>query len=357
LQDLKNPKDNPGAIERSLDFRAGRFFYLQLDRTVQQQAVLMTSTSLGTPYSAPANATVLIDPNVLDPTGHTSIDWYKPSLDGSLIAVGLAVGGSERAALTIFDASTGKQVGAAFVPMGFPGGGRSLAWLPGNHSFVYAGYDLAVAAVAQVTVLQNQKVLEHTLGTAQTEDHVVLDKGLTRLAQIALDSDPTGKWIVASAEDGDGGKYANFVRMPDGSWQQVSTYGDEVVAITPGTPEEDALYLTSIKGASRGKILKISAKAPVLAKAKTIIPEGTASIEHDDPGADSHRILVTKTRLYVTTITALLQAASSSQKPILLKTFANAGHGASSSTDTQQETADTFTFLFRELGVAYTPTQ
>lgn len=302
LRDIKTPKDKEGAIQRSLDFRAGRFFYLQLDRTAQQQAVLMTCTSLGTPNSAPANARVLVDPNKLDPTGHTSIDWYKPSLDGGLVAVGLSVGGSERSALTVFDTVTGKQVGAAFAPMGFPGGGRSLAWLPGNKSFVYAGYDPEVAAAAQATALKNQKVFEHILGTAQTEDHVVLNKGLTELAQIALDSDPTGKWIVASAEDGDGGKYANFLRLPDGSWQQVSTYSDEVVAITPGTAEEDALYLTSLKSAPRGKILEISSKNPVLAQAKTIIPEGTASIEHDDPGSDSHRVLVTKDRLYVTTI-------------------------------------------------------
>jgi prolyl oligopeptidase len=302
LQDIKAPKDKAGAMQRSLDFRAGRFFYLQLDRTVQQQAVLMTSTTLGTLTSAPESARVLLDPNRLDPTGHTSIDWYMPSLDGGLVAIGLAVGGSERAALTVFDTATGKQVDAAFLPMGFPGGRRSLAWLPGNKGFVYAGYDPAVATAAQATVLKNQKVFEHILGTSVTEDHVVLNKGLTELAQIALDSDPTGKWIVASAEDGDGGKYANFVRLPDGSWQQVSTYSDEVVAITPGTAEEDALYLTSLKNAPRGKILEISAKTPVLAQAKTIIPEGTASIEHDDPGSDSHRVLVTKDRLYVTTI-------------------------------------------------------
>ena len=141
-----------------------------------------------------------------------------------------------------------------------------------------------MAAAAQATVLKNQKVFEHTLGTSETEDHVVLDKGLTPLAQIALDSDPTGKWIVASAEDGDGGTYANFVREPDGSWEQISTYSDEVVAVTPGTAEEDALYLTSLKDAPRGKILEISAKTPVLREAKTIVPEGTASIVHDGPG-------------------------------------------------------------------------
>jgi prolyl oligopeptidase len=319
LQDLKNPKEKAGATQDSLEFRAGRFFYLQLDRTVQQQAVLMTSTSLGTPHSAPALARVLIDPGVLDPTGHTSIEWYRPSLDGSLVAVGLAVGGSERETLTIFDTSTGKQVGAAFAPMGFPGGGRSLAWLPGNKGFVYAGYDPAVAAAAQVAIQQNQKVFEHALGATQAQDHVVLDKGLTPLAQIALDSDPEGKWIVASAEDGDGGKYANFVRMPNGSWQQISTYSDEVVAVTPGTPEENALYLTSIKNASRGKILVVSAKAPMLAQAKTIIPEAAASIEHDDPESDSHRILVTKTRLYVTSIDGgpnRLQAYDHTGKPL-----------------------------------------
>ena len=302
LQDLKNPQNNPGATESELEFRNGRFFYLQLDRTRQQQAVLMTSSSLGTANSPPANAKVLLDPTVLDSSGHTSIDWYKPSLDGSLIAVGLAVGGSERSALTVFQTSTGKQVGSAFLPMGFPGAERSLAWLPGNKGFLYAGYDPAVAAAAQSTVLENQKVFEHLLATSQKEDRVVLEKGLTRLAQIALDSDPTGKWIVASAEDGDGGKYANFVRMPDGSWQQISTNSDEVVAIIPGAPEEDVLYLTSLKDAPRGKILKVSAKSPLLSNARVIIPEGTTSVEHDDPGGDSDRVVVTSSRLYVTTI-------------------------------------------------------
>jgi prolyl oligopeptidase len=153
LQDLKNPRDKPGATQRSLDFRNGRFFYLELDRTRQQQAVLMTSTSLGTANSPPANARVLLDPTALDTSGHTSIDWYKPSLDGSLIAVGLAVGGSEREALTVFQTSTGKQVGEAFVPMGFDGAERTMAWLPGNKGFLYAGYDRGGGAAAQDTLV------------------------------------------------------------------------------------------------------------------------------------------------------------------------------------------------------------
>jgi prolyl oligopeptidase len=55
--------------------------------------------------------------------------------------------------------------------------------------------------------------------------------------------------------------------------------------------------------------------------------------------------------------TARLQAASSSQAPILLKTFADAGHGSSSSADLQQQLADLYTFLFQELGVGFSPSQ
>ena len=31
---------------------------------------------------------VVVDPNALDPSGSTSIDWYTPSHDGKLVAVG-----------------------------------------------------------------------------------------------------------------------------------------------------------------------------------------------------------------------------------------------------------------------------
>jgi prolyl oligopeptidase len=37
LHDIKKPKEKQEATQRHLDFRAGRFFYLQPDRTVQQQ--------------------------------------------------------------------------------------------------------------------------------------------------------------------------------------------------------------------------------------------------------------------------------------------------------------------------------
>ncbi|MBU0637331.1 MAG: prolyl oligopeptidase family serine peptidase [Planctomycetes bacterium] len=55
-------------------------------------------------------------------------------------------------------------------------------------------------------------------------------------------------------------------------------------------------------------------------------------------------------------MTARLQAATSSDAPILLRTSAKSGHGIGSSLDQRiEEMVDAYAFLFRELGVAYQP--
>jgi prolyl oligopeptidase len=51
---------------------------------------------------------------------------------------------------------------------------------------------------------------------------------------------------------------------------------------------------------------------------------------------------------------ARLQAASSSDHPILLRTSSNAGHGFGTALDEQiEEEADAFSFLFDQLGMQY----
>ena len=44
---------------------------------------------------SPDDAQVLLDPNALDESGTTAIDWFVPSPDGRLVAVSLSKGGSE----------------------------------------------------------------------------------------------------------------------------------------------------------------------------------------------------------------------------------------------------------------------
>jgi prolyl oligopeptidase len=69
-------------------------------------------------------------------------------------------------------------------------------------------------------------------------------------------------------------------------------------------------------------------------------------------GENDHRVNPMQSRK----MTARLQAANSSDHPILLRTSSNAGHGIGTAVDEQiEEGADVYGFLFDQLGVRYTP--
>ncbi len=53
-------------------------------------------------------------PNVLDPSGSTTIDFYEPSLDGKLVAVSLSKGGTEEGSVSVFEVATGNQLSDSF---------------------------------------------------------------------------------------------------------------------------------------------------------------------------------------------------------------------------------------------------
>ena len=69
-------------------------------------------------------------------------------------------------------------------------------------------------------------------------------------------------------------------------------------------------------------------------------------------GENDHRVNPMESRK----MTARLQAASSSGRPILLRTTSNAGHGIGTALDEEiEQTADVFAFLFDQLGISYSP--
>ena len=70
-------------------------------------------------------------------------------------------------------------------------------------------------------------------------------------------------------------------------------------------------------------------------------------------GDNDHRVNPMQSRKMI----ARLQAVSSSDRPILLRTSSNAGHGFGTALDERiEESADVSSFLFDQLGVRYTPT-
>jgi prolyl oligopeptidase len=69
-------------------------------------------------------------------------------------------------------------------------------------------------------------------------------------------------------------------------------------------------------------------------------------------GENDHRVNPMQSRK----MTARLQAANSSGRPVLLRTSSNAGHGIGTAADERiEEDADVLAFLFDQLGIKYTP--
>lgn len=80
---------------------------------------------------------VVVDPNAIDPTGATAMDWAVPSLDGCLVAVSLSTGGSEDGTLHVFDVEAAREAGERISRVQYGTGGGSVAWLAGSRALLY----------------------------------------------------------------------------------------------------------------------------------------------------------------------------------------------------------------------------
>ncbi|QSQ27218.1 S9 family peptidase [Pyxidicoccus parkwayensis] len=220
---------------------------------------------------------VLVDPMVVDPSGHTTIDWYVPTLDGKKVAVSMSKGGTESGDVTVYDVATGKAMPNEMVPHVNGGtAGGSLAWNADGTGYFYTRYPRGEERPAADRDFF-QQVYFHQLGTPTEKDTYALGKDFPRIAMSALDTSEDGKYTVDVVANGDGGEFMVYLRGPSGQWTQVSKFEDRVIRATFG--KDGALYLVSRKDAPRGKVLRLPLATPTLDKATVVVPEGEASIQ------------------------------------------------------------------------------
>ncbi len=227
-----------------------------------------------------ASERVLVDPDQIDPTHSTAIDFYMPSVDGRFVAVSLSHGGSENGDVHVYNAASG-QATADVVPRVNGGtAGGSVAWAADNSGFFYTRYPRgAERAPADMDFFQ--QVWFHRLNTKTDEDTYALGKNFPRIAEIQLHSSRDGRNIGATVGIGDGGDFEQWILTPGQPWRQLAAISDEVKQIAFGF--HDDVFLLSTQGAQRGKILHLSlaqfAANPKMAGATVLVPESGVVIE------------------------------------------------------------------------------
>jgi prolyl oligopeptidase len=240
----------------------------------------------------PANAAgerVVLDPNELDPSGNTTMDWFVPSLDGRRVGVSLSSGGSESGDVHIYDIATGRPVPDVVPRVNGGTAGGSMAWNADGSGFYYTRYPKEGERPTEDLDFY-QQIYFHRLGAPVAADVYVLGKDFPRIAEVKLRTSKDGRSVLATVGNGDGGEYALYVlearRDGRGRAVQISTFADKIVH--GEFAADGTLYLISQQGAPRGAVLRL--RRPYTGKPELIVPEGEGVIDE---------IAVTASRLYV----------------------------------------------------------
>jgi prolyl oligopeptidase len=263
--------------------RGGETYFVLAHRPPKQQPFLIALPDLGDV----STARVVIDPNEIDPSGATTIDWYLPSPDGRLLAVSLSSHGTEDGTLHVIDAVTGDLVDATIPRVNSGTAGGSIAWR-GDATGLWFTRHAAPGERGDEDMGFYQEVWFHELGGTDGRDlvHPVADE---RIVEHFLSSSPEGRWALNRAQKGDGGEWQVFARSQhEGDWWLLADIPDKVVDVAFGS---DAVFLLSTKDAPHGQILKLPlAPGVTVADAEVVVPHSTLTVE---------RLAVTDGRLWV----------------------------------------------------------
>jgi prolyl oligopeptidase len=236
----------------------GSTFFALKAQAPRQQPFLVALADL----DDPAAERVVVDPDAIDPSGDTVIDFFVPSPDGRQVAVSLSEHGTEDGTLHVYDVGSGNVVGEPIPHVNLMGG--SVAWRHGSSGFWYT-------LCAEPAGFRQQVWFREPGGAP---DRLDLAGGFADewIAESVLSASPDGRWVMDRVQKGDSGQWQVFLRGQGagGSWWQVADIGDNCADAVLGT---DALYLLSRRDAPRGRVLRLPVTdGATVADAREIVP-------------------------------------------------------------------------------------
>ena len=189
----------------------GRLFYFE-NTGLQNQSVLYVQDGRRN------RPRVLLDPNTLSSDGTVALSTVAVSANGNLLGYGTSTSGSDWQEFHVRDVRTGRDLPDTLRWIKFSG----IAWTRDNRGFFYSRYEEPREGNRYTSVVRNQKLYYHRLGTPQSADQLILENP----------SEP--EWGF-SAEVSDDGQYA-------------------IVAVWQGTDERNRLYLIDLASSRRPNV-------------------------------------------------------------------------------------------------------
>ncbi len=148
-----------------LPSREGGLYVFSRNDGLQNQSVTYWQPTLA------AEPRVLIDPNALSSDGTVALTAWDVSHDGRYFGYGTAAAGSDWNELHVRVVATGRDLPDTLRWIKFSG----LSWTHDNAGFYYSRFPTPTGDALR-SVVQNQKLYYHRLGTAQAADRLVYER-------------------------------------------------------------------------------------------------------------------------------------------------------------------------------------
>ena len=178
-----------------------RLFLLERGAGEQQASLVVRSLS-----DPGGRRSLLIDPAADAHDAAVAIDWFFPSTDGELVAVGISEGGTENSVLRLVRSGDGSLL-ADEIPNCRA---ASVAWEPDGSGFFYTRYPEGDE--------YHRTVHHHTLGQPPADDPIVWAEHSTPQVWPEIELSPDGRYLLVDAIIGWSRSDQHLLDRSTGQW-------------------------------------------------------------------------------------------------------------------------------------------
>jgi prolyl oligopeptidase len=285
LKELDNAVPVVGAPTRAGE----NIFFLQTNPGARTASLMVRGPD--------ASVRTLLDPEKFaGKDAHAAIDYFVPNFDGTLVAAGVSLGGSENSTIHVIEISTGRLLPDSITRTQYAG----VSWREDGKSFYYARLQELPRNAPATAIYENERTFLHVLGNDPEKDSPVLGPGVSTSVNVPLagftgisttphspyvlgfytagTTDPINLYLAKSAQ-------ATDAKTP---WQRIVTSEDGVsTGDSPVVVHGSSLYLLLQKGSPNRRLVTVDLNHPDVSKAGVVLPESDVVLEGIYGAADA----------------------------------------------------------------------
>lgn len=256
----------------SLPTKEGDYYYFHYNDGLQNQPIFYRSKKLDG-----SEKEVVLNPNTMSDKGTAALTNLKFSQDGSKLAYGVSVDGSDWQTIQIKDLSTQKDYPEVIQWCKF----STIAWTDDEEGFYYDRYPAQLSASQTDSNFYN-KVYYHRLGTSQMDDELVFEMPEEKELSFSPILSDDNRYLVLIVNNGTEPKAGIYYRelFSDAPFETLIKEGEDDYLFLGN--EENTFYVYTNYNAPRGRVLSIDIFNPDKSQWKELIPEQEDTISFID---------------------------------------------------------------------------